>query len=88
MYGIRRLNSNVIGGTDNVILALKIFTQLLTSNFFTFIVECSLKTSTWMCLNCGKILCGRNTNRHALQHSEEKINHNICINTTDLSVFW
>lgn len=41
-----------------------------------------------MCLNCGLISCGRNDNKHALKHSNETTNHNLCINTINLSVFW
>lgn len=38
-----------------------------------------------MCLNCGKILCGRYVNSHALKHSSEE--HKLCMNTLNQSVF-
>lgn len=47
--------------------------------------ECAGKDN-WMCLQCGSVLCGRYENAHALQHSSKQ-NHNICINTVNLSVY-
>lgn len=51
-----------------------------------------------MCLNCGKILCGRYVNSHALKHSltvttstsstdPEPSHHQLCMNTLNQSVF-
>lgn len=46
-----------------------------------------------MCLNCGKILCGRYANSHALKHSaavqqdETSAHHELCMNTLNQSVF-
>ncbi|XP_065084265.1 ubiquitin carboxyl-terminal hydrolase 3-like [Ochlerotatus camptorhynchus] len=47
--------------------------------------ECSGKDN-WMCLQCGSVRCGRYENGHALKHSSKQ-NHNICINTVNLSVY-
>lgn len=47
-----------------------------------------------MCLNCGKILCGRYVNSHALKHSANPSSsasvdshHKLCMNTLNQSVF-
>uniref|UniRef100_A0A182TJ84 ubiquitinyl hydrolase 1 n=1 Tax=Anopheles melas TaxID=34690 RepID=A0A182TJ84_9DIPT len=40
-----------------------------------------------MCLQCGAVLCGRYDNGHALKHSNAHQNHNICMNTSNQSVF-
>ena len=34
--------------------------------------EYSYDVSFWLCLFCGKNLCGRNMNRHAIQHYENE----------------
>ncbi|XP_053694384.1 ubiquitin carboxyl-terminal hydrolase 3-like [Sabethes cyaneus] len=47
--------------------------------------ECAGKDN-WMCLQCGSVLCGRYESGHALKHSSKQ-NHNICINTVNLSVY-
>ncbi|XP_058818903.1 ubiquitin carboxyl-terminal hydrolase 3-like [Topomyia yanbarensis] len=47
--------------------------------------ECAGKDN-WMCLQCGSVLCGRYESGHALKHSSKQ-NHNICINTINLSVY-
>lgn len=47
--------------------------------------ECSGKDN-WMCLQCGSVRCGRYESGHALKHSSQR-NHNICINTINLSVY-
>lgn len=47
--------------------------------------ECSGKDN-WMCLQCGSVRCGRYESGHALKHSSKQ-NHNICINTVNLSVY-
>lgn len=47
--------------------------------------ECSGKDN-WMCLQCGSVRCGRYESAHALKHSSKQ-NHNICINTVNLSVY-
>ncbi|XP_055596056.1 ubiquitin carboxyl-terminal hydrolase 3-like [Uranotaenia lowii] len=47
--------------------------------------ECSGKDN-WLCLQCGSVLCGRYESAHALKHSSKQ-NHNICINTVNLSVY-
>lgn len=47
--------------------------------------ECSGKDN-WMCLQCGSVRCGRYESGHALKHSAKQ-NHNICINTVNLSVY-
>lgn len=40
-----------------------------------------------MCLTCGQVLCGRYENGHALHHSKEHNQHNVCLNTLNCSVF-
>lgn len=40
-----------------------------------------------MCLNCGKVLCGRYENGHALHHSSSNTQHNVCLNTLNCSVY-
>lgn len=40
-----------------------------------------------MCLNCGQVLCGRYVNGHALHHSNENMQHYVCLNTLNCSVF-
>lgn len=40
-----------------------------------------------MCLNCGIVLCGRYDNRHALNHSNKNADHDVCLNTTNGSVY-
>lgn len=42
-----------------------------------------------MCLNCGKILCGRYVNSHALQHSDNTLGlaHKLCMNTLNQAVY-
>uniref|UniRef100_A0A182JL75 Ubiquitin carboxyl-terminal hydrolase n=1 Tax=Anopheles atroparvus TaxID=41427 RepID=A0A182JL75_ANOAO len=40
-----------------------------------------------MCLQCGVVLCGRYDNGHALKHSNTNQNHNICMNTSNQSVY-
>lgn len=40
-----------------------------------------------MCLNCGKVLCGRYVNQHALKHSTDGRHHDVCMNTVNTSVF-
>lgn len=40
-----------------------------------------------MCLNCGQVLCGRYENGHALNHSTENTQHNVCLNMLNCSVF-
>ncbi|XP_053676128.1 ubiquitin carboxyl-terminal hydrolase 3-like [Anopheles nili] len=49
--------------------------------------ECSISKDNWMCLQCGAVLCGRYDNGHALKHSNTNRNHNICINTSNQSVY-
>ncbi|XP_040163528.1 ubiquitin carboxyl-terminal hydrolase 3-like [Anopheles arabiensis] len=49
--------------------------------------ECSISKDSWMCLQCGAVLCGRYDNGHALKHSNAHQNHNICMNTSNQSVF-
>uniref|UniRef100_A0A182P5G7 Ubiquitin carboxyl-terminal hydrolase n=1 Tax=Anopheles epiroticus TaxID=199890 RepID=A0A182P5G7_9DIPT len=49
--------------------------------------ECSISKDSWMCLQCGAVLCGRYDNGHALKHSTIHQNHNICMNTSNQSVF-
>uniref|UniRef100_A0A182JZL9 Ubiquitin carboxyl-terminal hydrolase n=1 Tax=Anopheles christyi TaxID=43041 RepID=A0A182JZL9_9DIPT len=49
--------------------------------------ECSISKDSWMCLQCGAVLCGRYDNGHALKHSNTHSNHNICMNTSNQSVF-
>ncbi|XP_050077231.1 ubiquitin carboxyl-terminal hydrolase 3-like [Anopheles maculipalpis] len=49
--------------------------------------ECSISKDNWMCLQCGAVLCGRYDNGHALKHSNTKKNHNICMNTSNQSVY-
>lgn len=56
--------------------------------FFFFSPECSLCKENWLCLNCGIILCGRYDNGHALKHSQDNVNHNICMSVHNLSVYW
>lgn len=40
-----------------------------------------------MCLNCGQVLCGRYENGHALNHSTINMQHNVCLNTLNQSVY-
>lgn len=40
-----------------------------------------------MCLTCGKVLCGRYENGHALSHSTSHTQHNVCLNTLNCSVY-
>ncbi|XP_053664790.1 ubiquitin carboxyl-terminal hydrolase 3-like [Anopheles marshallii] len=49
--------------------------------------ECSISKDNWMCLQCGAVLCGRYDNGHALKHSNMNKNHNICMNTSNQSVY-
>ncbi|XP_049276831.1 ubiquitin carboxyl-terminal hydrolase 3-like [Anopheles funestus] len=49
--------------------------------------ECSISKDNWMCLQCGAVLCGRYDNGHALKHSNTNKNHNICMNTSNQSVY-
>uniref|UniRef100_A0A182QVN5 Ubiquitin carboxyl-terminal hydrolase n=1 Tax=Anopheles farauti TaxID=69004 RepID=A0A182QVN5_9DIPT len=49
--------------------------------------ECSISKDNWMCLQCGAVLCGRYDNGHALKHSSTHQNHNICMNTSNQSVY-
>lgn len=40
-----------------------------------------------MCLMCGIVLCGRYHKGHALSHSTSNAKHDVCLNTSDASVY-
>lgn len=40
-----------------------------------------------MCLNCGTVLCGRYENGHALKHSSDNLQHYVCLNTINCSIY-
>ncbi|CAK9800977.1 Ubiquitin carboxyl-terminal hydrolase 3 [Anthophora plagiata] len=48
---------------------------------------CGTEKSTWLCLYCGAVHCGRYVAGHALQHHEENTQHCICIDCENLAVF-
>uniref|UniRef100_U5EYW5 Ubiquitin carboxyl-terminal hydrolase n=1 Tax=Corethrella appendiculata TaxID=1370023 RepID=U5EYW5_9DIPT len=50
-------------------------------------LDCSMTKDNWMCLNCATVLCGRYENGHALKHSGENTDHDLCMNTNNLSVY-
>lgn len=49
--------------------------------------ECLSTVSPWICLYCGVVLCGRYVNGHAKRHSESQVNHVVCMDCENLSVF-
>ncbi|XP_051170275.1 ubiquitin carboxyl-terminal hydrolase 3-like [Leptopilina boulardi] len=48
---------------------------------------CETEKSTWLCLHCGAIHCGRYEAGHALQHHEKNTQHSVCIDCENLAVF-
>ncbi|KAF7381054.1 hypothetical protein HZH68_015929 [Vespula germanica] len=48
---------------------------------------CGTEKSTWLCLHCGAVHCGRYVAGHALQHHEKNTQHCVCIDCENLSVF-
>ncbi|XP_043499897.1 ubiquitin carboxyl-terminal hydrolase 3-like [Polistes fuscatus] len=49
---------------------------------------CGTEKSTWLCLHCGAVHCGRYEAGHALQHHEKNnTQHCVCIDCENLSVF-
>lgn len=48
---------------------------------------CGSEKSTWLCLYCGAVHCGRYVAGHALQHHEENTQHCVCIDCENLAVF-
>ncbi|KAK0181457.1 hypothetical protein PV327_003743 [Microctonus hyperodae] len=53
-----------------------------------FVCEvCGTEKSTWLCLHCGDVHCGRYVAGHALQHHEKNTQHCVCIDCENLSVF-
>ncbi|XP_074107011.1 ubiquitin carboxyl-terminal hydrolase 3 isoform X1 [Cotesia typhae] len=48
---------------------------------------CGTEKSTWLCLHCGNVHCGRYMSGHALQHHEKNTHHCVCIDCENLSVF-
>lgn len=52
------------------------------------IAVCGTEKSTWLCLHCGDVHCGRYVAGHALQHHEKNTQHCVCIDCENLAVFW
>ncbi|XP_011298762.1 ubiquitin carboxyl-terminal hydrolase 3 [Fopius arisanus] len=48
---------------------------------------CGTEKSTWLCLHCGAVHCGRYVAGHALQHHEKNNHHCVCIDCENLAVF-
>ncbi|XP_076227912.1 ubiquitin carboxyl-terminal hydrolase 3 [Nomia melanderi] len=48
---------------------------------------CGTEKSTWLCLYCGAVHCGRYVSGHALQHHEQDSQHCVCIDCENLAVF-
>ncbi|XP_065912825.1 ubiquitin carboxyl-terminal hydrolase 3-like isoform X2 [Dysidea avara] len=47
---------------------------------------CRSQKSSWLCLHCGTILCGRYVNAHAKSHFEKTSDHCLCM-SMDMSIF-
>ena len=57
------------------------------SNLSISKTDCTSTKENWMCLNCGTVLCGRYENSHALKHSGDNVEHCVCLNTLNLSIY-
>ena len=62
------------------------------TNFYILYTVCGAKESVWICVTCGKLLCGRYVKAHALSHYEKGLSegnpHPVCLEVNELSVFW
>ncbi|XP_012271867.1 ubiquitin carboxyl-terminal hydrolase 3 [Orussus abietinus] len=48
---------------------------------------CGTEKSTWLCLHCGAVHCGRYVAGHAMQHHENNTQHCVCMDCENLAVF-
>ncbi|XP_054160196.1 ubiquitin carboxyl-terminal hydrolase 3-like [Oppia nitens] len=48
---------------------------------------CKSKKSSWLCVHCGQIGCGRYVCGHAKQHFEQIPEHSLCFDCTSFAVF-
>lgn len=48
---------------------------------------CQSAQSTWLCLHCGIVGCGRYVNGHAKQHALDNQNHSVCMDSESYAVY-
>ncbi|CAG2101489.1 unnamed protein product [Medioppia subpectinata] len=49
---------------------------------------CKSKKSSWICVHCGQVGCGRYVSGHAKQHFEQMAAHSLCFDSDSFAVFW
>ncbi|CAG2101490.1 unnamed protein product [Medioppia subpectinata] len=48
---------------------------------------CKSKKSSWICVHCGQVGCGRYVSGHAKQHFEQMAAHSLCFDSDSFAVF-